>query len=529
MTVSRESEAKTERLNILISQDGLRAWVHQPHAGRPGYCPPDAEAILRAVEAAEIAVDEPVRTRVEQLASLGAAHDRDAATAGPPEIPEKFLVAEGTAPVEARNASFRWNEEFAPRRAPLTYQTTVNHCSLNLIRSFEAGVVIGWIKPAVDGVPGRDVFGKPLLPQRLHGTNIDIGPGLRLGADGRSVITECPGRVLDKGGKLRLEEVLEILGDVSLESGNVDVCVDVAVHGTIRSNFHVHTTKSLTVDKAIESANVSAAGDIVVRGGLCGGEIRSASLGNILAGGRITARFCDEMTVRAAGDVCIDKEVLNSQIRTSARLISPRGTILGGSVWAREQIEVSVLGSDVGVKTRVAVGTHPDVLRRSRELEKEIRDRMRSVITIRERIQPLLANLERLGPQQREMAGERLARADQLELAAQSLKAEHDQLLEQARPLGVPQMHVHRTIHAGVRLAISGRETRIERGLPGPLTIELRKIDGATEVVAVNRQTGSVTVLPSTEIDLETWPADPFEPGEREYGRQESERDDPPA
>ena len=62
-------------------------------------------------------------------------------------------------------------------------------------------------------------------------------------------------------------------------------------------------------------------------------------------------------------------------------------------------------------------------------------------------------------------------------------------------------------IHAGVRVALGMRETRFTKPVHGPVKIEEQKIEGATELVCVNQRTGSVTVLPSVDVDLDALPA----------------------
>jgi uncharacterized protein (DUF342 family) len=249
-----------------------------------------------------------------------------------------------------------------------------------------------------------------------------------------------------------------------------------------------------------------------VGGGICGGDAEDPTMGRIRAGGSLQARFCNEVFVTVGGDIRVDREILNCQVRCGAHLVCPRGTIIGGHVWAREGMEVAVLGSDAGVHTCVAVGARPTTLRRGKQMEKAGRERRKAAGQIRERIQPLLANLKRLTPQQREAATELMSKAEDWETEAETLQAERVKLLAQARPTGTASIVVHNAIHPGVRIIWEAREIRIDRLIHGPVRIEERKLDGATELVYVNQRTGSVTVLPSTEVDWDALPADEPEP-----------------
>ena len=91
-----------------------------------------------------------------------------------------------------------------------------------------------------------------------------------------------------------------------------------------------------------------------------------------------------------------------------------------------------------------------------------------------------------------------------MEVAAENIKAERQQILESMCPRDTPFILVHEKIHPGVRIAIGARETHIIETIPGPVRVGLRKIKGATEIVAVDQETGSVILLPGMEIDLDT-------------------------
>jgi hypothetical protein len=64
-------------------------------------------------------------------------------------------------------------------------------------------------------------------------------------------------------------------------------------------------------------------------------------------------------------------------------------------------------------------------------------------------------------------------------------------------------IRVLEVVHPGVQLMIDARLARVQKPLYGPVKIEMRKVDDATEMVAVNERTGSVTVLNTCDADLD--------------------------
>ena len=137
-------------------------------------------------------------------------------------------------------------------------------------------------------------------------------------------------------------------------------------------------------------------------------------------------------------------------------------------------------------------------------MEQDVKEHAKGAKLIRQKIYPLVANEKRLTHEQREATTELMDRADDLEVAAENIKAERQQMLESMCPRETPFILVHEKIHPGVRIAIGARETHIIETIPGPVRVGLRKIKGATEIVAVDQETGSVTLLPGMEIDLDT-------------------------
>ena len=488
------SISSTGPVKLIIAEDRMQAWVQRAAGTTP------AAALIRAALAAQnIPIDPDIDARVEAVAQRWAA-DAEA----PPSAPEGELVAEGVRPVEARDGWFEWAEALRPKTVADEDGGAVDYFALCSVVTVAAGTVIGRICPPVPGQPGTDILGRPRPPLRERGTPLKAGPGVQVDEESGTVVAATAGRVEIRDGRVRLFDNLEVSGDVDFSSGSIDACVDVHVRGSVRSNFRVHTTGQLTVEKAIEAADVRVGSDCVVRGGVFG----KGGAGRLVCAGNITAHLLNETTVVAAGDVRFTKEILNSRVVCQGRLEGQRGTVIGGDIYAREGVRVHVLGSDAHVQTRIAVGTHVDVYRHVRRLERRIQDVERAAEQIRTALAPLMANLKRLTPAQRERATELMSKADEIELETDGLRAEIERRLTEGRPRGTPQIEVGDRVHTGVQLTLNTRVVDLHKPLVGPLKIELRKIKDATEVVVVNPRTGSVTILPSCEADLDAPPSD---------------------
>lgn len=489
------------QVQLEVSEDRLQAWVHvRGQQLGAGTCPTVAD-ILKALEKGKIAVNDVVQKRVEKFVadSLSAAGGDSAATS----TEAKFLVAEGQAPIDGEDGRFEWSPELAKLFAKPEEGEQIDYFGRCAFATVDVGTAVGRLIAATNGTPGVDVFGTAQPPRKPWGVAVKLGPGLRPAAPGSvEVVAETCGRVVEERGLVRVYEIVDIAHDVDLTSGSVQACVDVKVGGSVRANFRVHTTKSLSVGKAIEAADIQVGGNITVRGGIFG-----QNLGRVRVGGNVVTHLLSEVDVEAGGDIHFQKEILHSRVHALGTLIGEYGTIIGGTTYAREGIVVGTLGSDAGLATPVAVGVEVEAMRRVRWLERQIKEATGTTEHIRQKIRPLMADLKRLAPAQRERAMALLTRADEADLKATEKRAIVERLTKQAAPCGVPYVLVNERAYAGTQITVDTREVRLKELLHGPVRIELRKVDGATEVTAVNQRTGSTTVLPSVIVDVNAPPA----------------------
>ena len=515
-TALSTSVDETRGFEIVVSDDKLKAFVRFRDSSL--HALPSLDEILAALDTARVEITDAVRERAQEVVAQCARAAAVEPDGAPAEQPEDLLVAEGQAAVEATDGKFELSSELRERLTRPTDEEQIDYFALNAIITVPAGAVVGRVQLPVDGNPGRDVHGNSLAPRKLKGSPVVLGAGLRL-ADGdeQAVVAELAGRITEAQQDVRLCEVLEVAGDVDFESGCVDSVVDVTVAGTVRSGFSVHTKRSLSVGHLIEAADVEVGEDVTARGGVIGQN----GAGCVRAGGSVSASHFNEARVSAGGGVQFQKEILNSSVRAQGLLTGERGTIIGGEVYAREGIEVAVLGSTAQVRTLVAVGVHVDTLRHARQMQREVGKLQKSADHIRATLQPLLADMKRLQPAQRERVTEMLFHADEVELRVSDIDQEREQLLRAGSPEGQPYILVLKTLYPGVRIRIGPSEVHFSKALSGPVKIERRKLEHVTEILAVNQITGSVTVLPSTDVDLDA-PVKDEERSEQENETHES-------
>jgi len=168
--------------------------------------------------------------------------------------------------------------------------------------------------------------------------------------------------------------------------------------------------------------------------------------------------------------------------------------------------EVHTLGSEACVPTRVAVGIHLGLFKKSQKIDAEIKKQQETVEKIRQMVQPFLAEIKRLNSSQKQRATELLYQAEEAEALCQSKRDQQKKMLEEASLEEPPYVKVNGKICQKVVIIIDDRETHFQEETKGPVKIEKRKVDNVTEIVSVNQSTGSITTLNSAPCDLSQVP-----------------------
>lgn len=472
----------TSKPKVHVESDALSGYIRLDP--KEDHSDLTAEVILDALREAKVVVTEDVTARVESVCNQ--------AMAGESSDPE-YLVAEATLPQPPVDAELVLCEAVShasstpPEEAEGEDVAPVDYYAQCRLATVGEGEEIGVVIPAKAGVAGVDVLGKT-LPVSGEARELALGEGVRLGDDGKTLFATTSGLVVTRDDKVAVVDVVQVDGDVDFNSGSVDVDSDVVVKGTVHDLFSVKSSKSVSIGGAIEAAQVEAGVDVVVHGGIAGRE-----KGSVRAGDKVVCRFCDSATVSAGGDLTITKEAINSRLHTEAELVIPRGALIGGETRARGGAVIKELGSDAEVPTILTIGLDPVILAKVEKMDPEVSKRKAAAEKIRATVGPLIANIKRLAPDQRERATELMFEADSLDASADELVAEKDRMIEEGSWPEEPELVITDRIHPGVRVIFEEFEFVVRDVLRGPVRIFKRRMhEGvAAALMCVNTLSGS--------------------------------------
>ncbi|MDR2028307.1 MAG: FapA family protein [Treponema sp.] len=276
-----------------------------------------------------------------------------------PAYKENVLVAEGSRPVNGRDAYLQYNFETDQTKVRLREGVNgkIDFKDLNIIKNVVEGQPLARKIPAETGIVGRTVNGKVIPAKNGKDISLPLGKNVHVGDDGATIIADMNGQVVEIGGKINVEPIYTVQGDVNLKTGNIIFLGTVIITGNVEDGFSVKAAGNIEVNGTVEKAELDAEGDIIVHQGITG-----KGSGLVRAGRSIWARFIENAVVEAGNMVVVSDGIINSHVDAFKRIIcqGKRAHVVGGRLRASEEINAKILGSPTsGTETICEVGFDP--------------------------------------------------------------------------------------------------------------------------------------------------------------------------
>ncbi|MBN1410609.1 MAG: FapA family protein [Spirochaetales bacterium] len=287
-----------------------------------------------------------------------------------PEYNMQILAAEGAKPVNGRDAQIVYYFNTDRNSIKLKEEDgRVDFKELNLIENVVAGQVLAKKIPPEKGEEGRTITGKVLPAKPGKDINIPVGKNVKLSEDGTTVISEINGQAILLNGKINVEPVFTVSGDVNLQTGNILFLGTVIVKGSVLDGFSVKAAGNIEVKGNVGKCILDAEGDVIVHQGILGKDG-----GNVKSGKSIFAKFIEHARVEATEYVYVNEGILHSFVDANKKIICQgrRASIVGGRLRASEEINAKHLGSIAGTETILEVGYDPASKARLAELDSKL-------------------------------------------------------------------------------------------------------------------------------------------------------------
>ncbi|RHX80171.1 FapA family protein [Leptospira yasudae] len=286
---------------------------------------------------------------------------------------QPFLAAEGDYPINGKNAQIIYHVRTSKNVSFREDESgRVDFKDLDLIENVVVGQLLAEKIPAEKGKYGRTLFNE-LLPAK-DGTDTDLkqGKGTILSEDRSKLTAEVNGQVVFATGRLSVETVYRVNGDVGIKTGNVTFLGSIVITGNVEDNYSVKAAGNIEIYGTVQKARVEADGDIIIRQGISGRE--EAHIES--TGGNVIAKFIQSATVITEKDVLVQEGILHSFVSAGGKILcnGKRGQIVGGTVRASELIGARSIGSPANPATELVVGIDPKVLKQIADYEAKMHE-----------------------------------------------------------------------------------------------------------------------------------------------------------
>jgi len=276
-----------------------------------------------------------------------------------PIYKEPFVAAQGIRPADGRDAYIQYKFETDQTKVRLKEGSNgrVDFKELNIIQNVQQGDELAVKMPAEKGIEGRTVTNKVIPSRNGKDIVLPLGKNVHVGDDGVTIISDINGQVILAGGKINVEPVYNVQGNVNIKTGNIIFLGTVIVSGNVEDGYSVKAAGNIEVKGTVEKAELDAEGDIIVHQGING---KSDVM--IHTGKSLWARFVENAHVEAGNMVVVSDGIINSQIDAYKRIIcnGKRASIVGGRLRATEEINAKSIGSPTsGTETICEVGFDP--------------------------------------------------------------------------------------------------------------------------------------------------------------------------
>src|ERR1700733_6733911 len=182
-------------------------------------------------------------------------------------IQTPIILARGKAPVDDAPARLEMllHEESAET------EKGIDHYNRHHYVTALANQPIAKVHRRIVGSAGVDVRGKSIAQRHPPDQRFTLGANVTLDSNG-SVVAKIAGRVRNETGKLWVDPLMDIPGNVDFATGNIDFAGDVHVCGNVLDLFHVASRGNVTIEGAVEAAEIIAGASLLVRGGIIAKE-----------------------------------------------------------------------------------------------------------------------------------------------------------------------------------------------------------------------------------------------------------------
>ncbi|AZZ98736.1 FapA family protein [Pseudoalteromonas sp. R3] len=237
--------------------------------------------------------------------------------------------------------------------------------------------------PPTPGEEGYSVFGDVLEPKQGKDFALEVPEGTKISPDDPNLlIADSKGVPVAIPRGIRVDDVL-CYDQVDVTTGHIEFDGSVIVSGDVKDGMKIKASGDITVIGFVESAHLESNGAVTVMLGVIGrkreeGEDFSCC---IKAKRTVSIGYAQYCHIESEQDLLIERQVLHCDLRAK-RMIrvgkgdTPRGKLIGGTVYDAMRIEAGEVGAPSGTRTRIALAQDWHMLKKKQQEFKDLEKRL---------------------------------------------------------------------------------------------------------------------------------------------------------
>jgi uncharacterized protein len=232
---------------------------------------------------------------------------------------------------------------------------SIDFKNFSFFRTVTIGTRLARIEPPTPGQSGLSVCGEIIEPPEAKPFASEPGRNTELmGFDPLFLVASTSGRLAVNHGIPEVVEVLDVSGDVSLKTGNIEFPGAVKVAGDVHNKMEIEAIGDVEVVGTVEDSVIRSDGAIVIKGGVNG-------LGHGIIKSRlssVTIGYLHNQRIESYSHIVVFNEIINSHLlaRKTISMRYGKYAVLGGHLLAGEGMDLFNVGSEAGSKTILEVG-----------------------------------------------------------------------------------------------------------------------------------------------------------------------------
>ena len=384
-------------------------------------------------------------------------------------VAERQAAETAYLPVNGENARIDYAVDPSMKFKPPEQGGNIDFKNLSLIKPVKKGQPLARKIPATKGAPGVDLFGKPCNAEEGKDRELPMGKNTEISETNPMVlVASVAGFLQRKDGLLTVNECFVVEGSVDYSTGNITYDQSAIIKEDVSDGFTITLGGALEVGGAVGEAKLIVGGDVLIKKGFVG-----AGNGLLTAKGNVHLGFSSNQTLRAHGNILIEKESFNCQI-SSRKSITVFGPLVGGQTMAFEEIQCRVAGNDLGTKTELEAGLDYILNENKLLLEEKLKELSAHLVKINQKLRTyreVYRTRKRFTSNEAKLMLELRDMQEKIQTWLPELEKRKVDTLEQIR-LGYQRegicLHVEKKVHPGVVIKMGSEVLRIQEEMTGP-------------------------------------------------------------